>query len=468
MPRFRARLALALTALAPACIERPPGEPAEVPAVTIALADSEGHELEWLSANARFVVLAYRPEPHSELRYILHDTVGGAREAIDALVAYDRRDRWAVVQLGQRWWLLDAETGERVQLARDWRDDEPEPLFSFGRRGRALATMRVGPDRVVVHDLATGDARDVYVPSSLLGDVIALAEPGWILFEGIVAAEAPPPRRPHRCPLESDTSCRDDVTCLAGTHVETIHALLHRDGAAIFFKKDEEPDVTPMLQVRDGWAWEAVHPHEPAGEHWLSADGCEHALPRGCAVDPDSIVWLGRSTLNCGERGRFLWSSAGLEPLPYFRGWFAEAIADGRGGLWRPAAVESPEGPRVARVSLDDGRMWVGPVVPYEGTNELSSHGWYLHDSGPGAPRVLAYDLTSGRTWQLPGAQLDPSGALRVGAAWHVLDLDRGRKIVVDHAPAAVAANGCALMPPGEAARWSLRCPEDRALRLDE
>jgi hypothetical protein len=173
-----------------------------------------------------------------------------------------------------------------------------------------------------------------------------------------------------------------------------------------------------MLQVRDAWAWEAVRPHEPAGEHWLSADGCEHALPRGCAVDRDSVDWIGPSSLNCGERGRFLWSRAGLAPIPYFRDWLGESIADGRGGLWRPAGVESPEGPRVARASLDDGRMWAGPVVPYEGTNDLSSHGWYLHDSGPAAPRVIAYDLTSGRSWQLPGAQLDPSGALRVGAAW--------------------------------------------------
>lgn len=468
----RPGLALAAPLLLAACIERPPPEPVEVPSVTIPLTGSEGHQPTWMSANARFVVLEDRSEAReSELavlfgpRHVLHDTVLGTREPIDELVEHDRRNRRAIVQIGRRWWLLDSESDRRVELAGDLHDDDPRPAFRFDRRGRTLAYTRARPDRVTVHDLASSDEHDVYVPSNLLGDAETLAETGWIHFEGIVADELSLPRGPHRCPLESDARCRDDVACLTDTQFEPIHALLHRDGAQVFLR--ESDGAAPMLQVRDSWAWEAVRPHDVAARHWLSADGCEHALPRGCALDPRSIDWIGPALLNCGEHGSFLWASTGLAPLLYFHGWLADAVADRRGGLWRAAEVASPEGLRIARVSLDDGTMAFGPVLPSGGRN-ATSLGWYLRDAGSEAASVLAYDLTTGRAWQIDGAELGPVGELVVGDRWRALDLDAGRHIVLDEQPAAVAANGCALMPPAKRREWSLRCPEDRRLDLDE
>ncbi|MCY0987393.1 hypothetical protein OV203_09685 [Nannocystis sp. ILAH1] len=470
----RPGLALATPLLLAACIERPPPEPVEVPSVTIPLAGSQGHEPIWMSANARFVVLEDRSEARAgELavtfvpRHVLHDTVLGTREPIDELLEYDRRNRRAIVQIGQRWWLLDSESDRRVELARDVHDDDPLPAFRFDRRGRTLAYTRARPDRVTVHDLASGDEHDVYVPSNLLGSVDALAEPGWVHFQGIVADEPSPPRGPHRCPLESDARCRDDVACLSDTDLGPVNALLHRDGAQIFMVEGLD-DAQPMLQVRDAWAWEAVRPHDVAAQHWMSADGCEHALPRGCALQPRSIDWIGPALLNCGERGSFLWASTGLAPLLYFHGWLAEGAADRRGGLWRAAGVASPEGVRIARVSLDDGHMAFGPVLPVDGRESQTPRGWYLRDAGPEAPRVLAYDLTTGRAWQIDGAKLGHAGELVVGDTWRALDLDAGRHIVLDERPAAVAANGCALMPPAKRREWSLRCPEDRRLDSDE
>ena len=56
MPRSRPRIGIALPVLLAACTERSPAELVEVPAVTIPLQGSAGHELEWMSANARHVV----------------------------------------------------------------------------------------------------------------------------------------------------------------------------------------------------------------------------------------------------------------------------------------------------------------------------------------------------------------------------------------------------------------------------
>ncbi|MFZ6181473.1 hypothetical protein [Nannocystis pusilla] len=469
----RPGLALATTLLLAACIERPPPEPVEVPSVTIPLAGSEGHQPIWMSANARFVVLEDRSaDREDELvasvvpRHVLHDTVLGTREPIDELVEHDRRDRRVIVQIGQRWWLLDSESDRRVELARDLLEDDPLPAFRFARHGRTLTYTRARPDRVTVHDLASGDEHDVYVPSNLLGSADAVAESGWVHFQGVVVDEPAPPRGPHRCPLESDARCRDDIACLSDTDLGPVDALLHRDGAQIFLVEELE-DAQPMLQVRDAWAWEAVRPHDVAAQHWLSADGCEHALPRGCALRPRSIDWIGPSLLDCGERGSFLWASTGLAPLLYFHGWLADAVADRRGGLWRAAEVASPEGLRIARVSLDDRTMAFGPVLPTGGRTSRAPPGWYLRDAGSEAPSVLAYDLTTGRAWQLDGAELGPAGELVIGDTWRALDFDAGRHIVLDEQPAAVAANGCALMPPANRREWSLRCPADR-IRMDE
>src|SRR5689334_16850264 len=113
MPRSRPRIGIALPLLLAACIERSPHEPAEVPAVTITLESSAGHQLEWMSANARHVVTVRPPTGtagNSAPRRFLYDTVRGTREEIDALVTHDRRSRHFIIQLGATRWLLDAET----------------------------------------------------------------------------------------------------------------------------------------------------------------------------------------------------------------------------------------------------------------------------------------------------------------------------------------------------------------------
>ena len=436
-------------------------------------------EVEWLSRDARFAVIARhsgraRTCPGGPVRGArsLHDTTTGATERIDRIVARDPRGRHIVVHSGKRLWLLDATTGARQPLVdRGPLLDGADPCSvhrraAFDTFGTRLVYLR--GEQAVVRTLATGDELVVDLaplPGQVWRAEVAATD-GWLR-----AFTSTSEHGRARFPA-APTDC-EGGTCMApgrrGASVQgdrTISHTIELGGAMQHITGDGEQrdfGVTPLGAGMFGRLTGSAAPLVDAQLRPLP-------LPEGCysAWVRDGVPAL---LLHCGGNMRLWWPQADrgvvlpggdlLEPAVH---------RDAAANLWLAARHAVDGEIQLLRIDATRGDAFAGPRVllqhgPLYTEKDLSRpdrDGWLLLNSRAG---VFAYDLATGDARVLSGVladQLQP-GAAQLHGRWHALDAAGARLHALPGEPAVVAENGCALVAAGRdrgVGPWTLHCPQ--------
>lgn len=428
----------------------------------------------WMSHNARFAAIytfAEAPQfgHHGEVRggeptLTLHDTVARREDVIDELVATDPHGRWLVALKGPALWLIDAESGEREDLAAggavvaaDQNRCMPPRQADFDALGEQVVYMR-GDDTAVIRRLVDGSEQTLRA-SGKLWRIGAVGQPRAALL--VVVPEDSDKDGTIGLPRQK-TSC----ACRWCGRFAASHGFYGWAGDAYRFTM-VEGEQTTILKGPVQWLAPGVFADPEDGAPRRGDEAI--ALPNGC-TEPQVFAGSPAVMIACGPKDRLWWPATGVTAE---LGFAAEVIEDGvvraaDGKLVLGLRLGPPDGPGVlAGFDAADGAR-VAESVEITGKPRADRRGRVLVHEGE---VVTAFDLRRGTSRTFTGKAIDVgalrqqvAGTLEILGKLYAVDPGRGLLHELTAQPAVVAENGCALVPAASADRldtgpWTLRCP---------